>query len=410
MTSPDVVLENHTLVVRDGRILDLLPSAEARLRYAPTMHVDRPEHLLLPGLVNAWTRTMPAAGRFAGLRRPVDGALLCMAEMLRAGTTCFSDVGYFPDESARLAAEQGMRILVGIPIAAASSPWAGSADECLTRALRFRDEFRGHPTIGTVFAPLGACGIDDVAFGRVATLANELDAGIVIALHESRSEIEECVAHHGLRPIERLQSLGLLTPALTAVHMVHVNAADIALAQRSAIAVSLCPGSSLRRGFGAPPVPAWVGSGLRLGAGTGVETSAASLDLWSELKLLALLSRTPQPGGAALRAWDAIAVATRGGAAALGLDAEIGTLETGKWADLCCVDLAGPALLRAFLHEPAPDPIAALVFNAGRDTVNDVWVAGRQLLNGGAFTRLDWPELAARVQARPNPATTGERS
>jgi hypothetical protein len=94
-------------------------------------------------------------------------------------------------------------------------------------------------------------------------------------------------------------------------------------------------------------------------------------------------------------------------------------LETGKWADLCCVELRNPAMLRTSaaptLHDaalrgryaPSSAAATALVFNGGRDLVSDVWVSGRHLLNGGAFTRLDWPDLAARVSAKPTPTTTG---
>jgi 5-methylthioadenosine/S-adenosylhomocysteine deaminase len=91
--------------------------------------------------------------------------------------------------------------------------------------------------------------------------------------------------------------------------------------------------------------------------------------------------------------WDTLHAVTRGGAAVLGLESEVGTLESGKWADLCCVDLSGPGT------QPAADPLARLVFGGGRDIVSDVWVAGRQLLSGGEFTRLDWPEVAARSAA-----------
>jgi 5-methylthioadenosine/S-adenosylhomocysteine deaminase len=411
MTAPQEVFENHSLIVRDGRILDLLPRVDAALRYAPTVHLDRPDHLLLPGLVNAQTRIGPNAARSPRSGQPGDDALLCIAEMLKAGTTCFSDMGYFPEESARTAGAQGMRVLVGIPIAETPSAWAKTADEYLTRALALRDEYRGHPSIGTAFAPHAAAAISDATFGRIATLANELDAGIVMALHQSRAEIDESLARHGLRPLERMQALGLLTPALTAVHMAHVNAADIALAQRSGIAVTFCAGSNMRAGFGPPPVASWVGTGLRLGMGTGIEDWGASLDLWSELKLLAWLSRTADSNGMTVSAWDALALATRGGAAALGLESEIGTLETGKWADLCCVELRNPAMLRACaappLHDARAPSASALVFNGGRDLVSDVWVSGRHLLNGGAFTRLDWPDLASRMSVAPDLTTTG---
>jgi 5-methylthioadenosine/S-adenosylhomocysteine deaminase len=277
--------------------------------------------------------------------------------------------------------------------------------------LNFRDEYRGHPTIATAFAPDAPVAIGDGTFRRIATLADELDSGVLIALHESRDAVEESLIRHGMRPLERMHALGLLTPALTAAYMVHVTAADIALAQRSGIAVTLCPEATIKAGDGAPPVASWAASGLRLSLGSGGTEPAASLDLWPAVRFLTLLSHAPlalhAPTGAhanspalaaALTAWDALAVVTRGGAAALGLDAEIGTLEQGKWADLCCVDLRGPALRRATTLHPK-DPAGRLLWNGGRDAVSDVWVSGRHLLNDGAFTRLDWPELTDRINA-----------
>ena len=243
--------------------------------------------------------------------------------------------------------------------------------------------------LSTAFAPQSVGTISDAMFGRIATLANELDAGILVSLHESAADVADCVARHGLRPIERLHALGLLTPALTAANGVHVDAADLVLAQRSGIALTLCPRSNLRSGAGLPPLDAWARTGLRLSLGTGGAEPGAASDLWSDLKLLGLVG-PPKP-------WDLLAAVTRGGAAALGLDADIGTLETGKWADLCCVDLRSPAMVQAGVSAAH-----RLVFGGGRDIVSDVWVAGRHLLNGGAFTRLDWQALATRVEAWPS--------
>jgi 5-methylthioadenosine/S-adenosylhomocysteine deaminase len=123
-------------------------------------------------------------------------------------------------------------------------------------------------------------------------------------------------------------------------------------------------------------------AGVRLGIGS-ASAAPLSQDIWNDLKIAALLSG----------AWDAMAAATLGGAAALGLESEVGSLQTGKWADLCCVDLSGPAT------QPLSDPLTQLVFAGGRDIVSDVWVAGRQLLCAGELTRLDWPEVAARASA-----------
>jgi 5-methylthioadenosine/S-adenosylhomocysteine deaminase len=414
MTTPGAVLENHTLVVRDGRILDLLPSSDAALRYAATVSVRRPEHLLMPGMVNAAThaamsefRAMdsavePSVRRIAELEQHWvnsdfvhDGVLAAVAEMLRSGITCFGDRYYFPDETARVANEQGMRAVIGLPVAEKPSLWAKSGADYLTRALGVRDEYKGHPLISTVFAPDAADRLSDATFTRVATMADELDAGILMDLHESAREIAHSIAVHGKRPIERLWNLGLLTPAFNAVHMAFATPEDIDLAQRTGISISLCPQSSLREQGSLPPIAAWAASGIRLSLGSGAGTPYQNQDVWTEMKLLALaMSSQPLPNGADHRAWEALATATRGGAAVLGLDADVGTLEPGKWADLCCVDLGGPAT------SPLRDPVKQLVFCAGRDIVSDVWVAGRRLLSDGELTRLDWAAVSERADAR----------
>jgi 5-methylthioadenosine/S-adenosylhomocysteine deaminase len=402
MTARGRVLENHTLVVRDGRILDLLPSVDAAERYAATVAMQRPSHLLMPGMINTHTRAAmslfrgieapiaPLEQRFAGPEFVRDGVLCAIAEMLSSGTTCFADRYYYPDQCARAAGEQGVRAVIGLPVAEAISPWANSSPEYLTEGLRVRDDYAGHPLISIVFAPHAPDQVSNATFARVATLADELDAGIVIDLHASADEIARSVAAHGVRPIERLWQLGLLTPALNAIHMTHATAADIDLAQRTGIAISLSSSSSLESERQLPPVGAFIASGIRLGLGTG---GGVRQDLWGEMQLLALMTSSLPPSGGSGRAWDALAMATRGGAAVLGLDGEVGTLEAGKWADLCCVDLGGPAT------QPLSDPVLQLVFCGGRDSVSDVWVAGRQLVSDGELTRLDWPGVAARANA-----------
>jgi 5-methylthioadenosine/S-adenosylhomocysteine deaminase len=403
MTTRGRVLENHTLVVRDGRILDLLPSADAAQRYAATAVVQRPAHLLMPGMINTHTRAAmslfrgvdspiaPLEQRFVGPEFVRDGVLAAIAEMLSSGITCFGDRYYYPDQCARTAAEQGMRAVIGLPVAETISPWAKSSSEYLTEGLRVRDEYAGHPLISTVFAPHAPDKLSNATFARVATLADELDAGIVIDLHGSADEIAHSLSEHGMRPIERLWQLGLLTPALNAVQMTHATAADIDVAQRSGLGVSLSSVASLNSEHQLPPLASFVASGIRLGVGTG---GACRQDVWGEMHLLALMTRPPQPsGGSDYSTWDALATATRGGAAVLGLDGDVGTLESGKWADLCCVDLGGPAT------QPLSDPVTQLVFCGGRDIVSDVWVAGRQLLSAGELIRLDWPGVAARANA-----------
>jgi 5-methylthioadenosine/S-adenosylhomocysteine deaminase len=378
----EALLAHHTLVVRDGRIVDVLPDAEAARRYVPRVLLERPTHLLMPGLVNA--RTSCLAGAAQSPRFTPEIGLLSIANMIKAGITCFCDVGYFPGDIARLAVSQGLRAAIGLPVAEHPSHWAQNAGEYLSLALRLRDDYKGHPSISVSFAPLRPAEMADATFARLSVLVNELDAGVLLALHESQSDVDESVGRHGERPIERLERLGLLTPALTAAHAQALGPRDLDLAQRAGIGVVLCLASGLLRGAGLPPISAL--PPLRLGLGSDGDITGAGQDLWTEIKLFALHAPAAAPAAV-------LAAATRGGAGVLGLEAEIGTLEVGKWADLCCVDLGGPATL------PVRDPLRQLVLSGGRDLVSDVWVAGRQLLCEGQYTRLDWPDLAARLRA-----------
>jgi 5-methylthioadenosine/S-adenosylhomocysteine deaminase len=175
--------------------------------------------------------------------------------------------------------------------------------------------------------------------------------------------------------------------------MVHLTAAEIALAAAAGIAVISCPEASLASGNGAPPAAAWSAAGLRVGVGSGT-TATAALDPRSAARLLAI----PDAADIATGRFAALSLATRGGAAALGLEADIGTLEKGKWADLCCLDLRGAATLRQAARAPR-DSSMPLHLAMGPAAVRDVWVAGRHLVNDGAYTRLDWPALASRVSA-----------
>jgi 5-methylthioadenosine/S-adenosylhomocysteine deaminase len=377
MSAPGELLEHHSVLIRDGRILDILPSDIARSRYDAPVVLQRPTHLLMPGLINAHADaalslirgTPDAPDSFTH-----DAVLLAIAEMLRAGITCFSDRHGFPRETARAAAEQGIRVVVGMPV---------SETQPLTQGLSFRDEYGGHPLVSTVFAPTNANELGDATLSKLLTLANELDAGIMFDLHASAAEIDQSLAQHGARPLDRLSRLGLLSPALNAAHMVQVSDNDIELAQRTGISITLCLQGDLRSGFGLAPVAALAASGIRLGIGS-AGYDALSHDVWGEMRLAALVSNE----------WSALQMATRGGAAVLGLEGEIGSLATGHWADLCCLDLSAPAM------QPLNDPLAQLVFNGGRDLVSDVWVAGRHLLSAGELTRLDWFEVSTRQAAR----------
>jgi len=404
MTAPGKVLENHTVLVRDGRIADLLPTSVARERYTATVLIERPAHLLMPGMVNAaaplsGSGAMHGTGELQDGGRVQDGALLRIAGLLSSGTTCVCSTGHFPQVTARIAAEQGLRAVIGMPIA--------DPREYLTRALELRDEYLGHPLISTAFAPQAAASLSDEILLRVATLAAELDAAVVTLLHESAGAVKASVHRHGMRPLERFEALGLLTPALTAQGMVAIDEMDLARAERGGIAAAVCPTQAGLGGGGGAAL--WGRSSpLRLGLGSSLEEAGVSVDLWKELRLFAI--QIAGPSTLAERAFRALHAVTSGAAAAFGLDGEIGRLQSGMWADLCCIDLQGPAM-QGGSSRPMVDAtdgiggtdaaaharMTQLVFDGGRDIVSDVWVSGRHLINQRAFTRLDWNALASRI-------------
>jgi 5-methylthioadenosine/S-adenosylhomocysteine deaminase len=380
MTGRDLILQQHSLLVRDGRILDVLPTRRAADEYAAGVILNRASHLLMPGMINSNAQ---------GPQHAHGSVLPAIAQMLKSGITSFADRYFPPLAAAQAAQDQGIRVVVGMPVAEAATPWAGSTAEYFSRALALRDEYRGHPLVSTVFAPLAANHLQEATFSKLVTLADELDAGITLEVNRSDSEVRECEALHGVRPMQRLWNLGLLTPALNAVHMAVAGNEDIDLAQRTGVSITLCPQRDLFDGCGLPPAAAFVTAGIRLGLGS-ANTGRLSYETWGDMKLLALMMHSAQLGGPTWSAWDAVAAATCGGAAILGLDAEIGTLQAGKWADLCCVDLAESA-------GRGLDPLHALVFGGGRDLVTDVWVAGRHLLSQRELTRIDSSALAAGV-------------
>jgi 5-methylthioadenosine/S-adenosylhomocysteine deaminase len=393
---PGRVLEHHCVAVRDGRILGVLPAAQAQTAYRAAEHVALPRHALIPGLVNLHThasmalmrgladdmalmrwlqdRIWPTEARHVSPQFVYDGTLLACAEMLRAGITCFNDMYFFPDEAARAALDMGIRAALGLIVVDFPSAYAADADDYLAKGLAVRDGLREHPLISFCMAPHAPYTVGDKAFSRVITLAEELDLPVHMHVHETLDEIEQSVAQHGVRPLERLHRLGLVSPNLIAVHAIHLTPEEIALLLQNGSSVAHCPSSNLKLANGFAPVARMLAEGVNVGLGTDGSASNNRLDLFQEMRQAALLAKAVSGDASALRASQALAMATLDGARALRLDQIIGSIEHGKFADLTAVEFVAPEML------PCYDPISHLVYAAGRESVSHVWVAGRLLV------------------------------
>jgi 5-methylthioadenosine/S-adenosylhomocysteine deaminase len=333
----------------------------------------------------------PAETKHVSAEFVYDGTLLACAEMLRGGITCFNEMYFFPEAAARAALDAGMRAALGIIAFEFPTAYAADADDYIAKGLATRDRFGEEPLLSFCMAPHAPYTVSDRTFTRIVTIAEELDLPIHTHLHETRSEIEDSLAQHKVRPLERLAALGVLGPRLIAAHAVHVTEQEIETLARHGASVAHCPSSNLKLASGFAPVAAMMARGVNVGIGTDGAASNNRLDLLEETRLAALLAKAVANDAQTLPAHDALAAATLHGARALGLEAAIGSLAPGKLADLCAISFEEPELA------PCYDPVSHLVYAAGRAQVSHVWVAGAIRLEQGKLIGFENRSLKNRV-------------
>jgi 5-methylthioadenosine/S-adenosylhomocysteine deaminase len=412
---PEVVAEEGlALAIDAGRIVAVLPLAEADRRFRPRVRHERPKHALLPGLVNAhthapmalfrgfaddlplevWLRDhiWPAEARWVGPELVADGTRLAIAEMLAGGITCFSDMYFHADIAGAVTTELGVRAVLGMIVLDFPTGYAKDADEYLRKGLEIHDRFKTEPLVTTAFAPHAPYSVGDTTLAHVRRLADELDVPVHIHVHETAGEVAEAVAATGQRPLARLAALGLVTPGLIGVHATALTPDEIALLAMAGANVVHCPRSNLKLASGLCPVAELLHAGVNVALGTDGAASNNRLDLWAEMEMAALLAKQVAGNAAAVPAAEALRMATINGARALGLGGEIGSLVAGKAADVICVDLSGAE------HQPLLDPVSQLVYAASRHDVTDVWIAGEQLVADRALLRLDVADVCAAAE------------
>jgi 5-methylthioadenosine/S-adenosylhomocysteine deaminase len=408
------VLEQHSIAINNGRILEILPTPEAQAKFTAQHTQELPGHALIPGLINAHTHAAmsllrgladdmplmtwlndhiwPAEGRWVSEEFVADGTRLALAEMLRGGITCFNDMYFFPEVTARIAAAAGMRAVVGLIVIDFPSAWAKDADEYLHRGIEVHDRYRNHPLIRTAFAPHAPYSVSDAPLERIRTLADELEIPIHMHVHETSDEIRQGLEHFTSRPLDRLQGLELVSPSLVAVHMTQLEPAEISAFAEAGAHVVHCPESNLKLASGFCPVAQLVEAGINVAIGTDSAASNNDLDMFSEMRTAALLAKGVAQDASVIPAYQALRMATLNGAIALGIADETGSLEPGKSADITAVNLDG------INTQPIYHPISQLVYATGRERVSDVWISGKQVVHNGSLTTLNQREILERAQ------------
>lgn len=428
------VLENYAVAIRGDRIVALVPLEEAKQSYYAEQYLELNDHVLMPGLINAHTHTpmnlfrgladdlqlmdwlqnhiWPAEQAIIDDNSVATGTRLAIAEMLRGGTTCFNDNYFFHDTIAQTAAQEGMRACVGFLVINVPTQWADNEAGYFKRAMTTLENTKKHPLITWSLCPHAPYTVTDAGLKRVKELSDQYKIPIHMHMHETKTEIDQSMNEYGVRPLERVHKLGLLSPRFINIHMTQLTADEIKLVKETGAHVVHCPESNLKLASGFAPIAKLLQAGVNVAVGTDSAASNNDLDLFSEIRTASFTAKAIGADPTHLPAAQALAMATIHGAKAIGLENEIGSLEAGKAADLIAIDLS------SFLTQPVYNPMSHLVYAISRLQVSDVWVAGKQLLKEGKFTQLDIEQVVAQTnqwanKARPfsknNTVTTTEK-
>ncbi len=409
-----ILLEHQAVVISVGKIIDICPIEEATKKYQADETTALSEHILMPGLINLHTHAAmslmrgladevclsdwlqdhiwPAEAQLVSPEFVYDGTVLAAAEMLSSGVTTFNDMYFYPDQTARASSKIGMRANIGLVVIEFPTQYANDADDYIKKGLYARDSARNHSLISFSFAPHAPYTVSDDTFIRVATLANQVNITMHTHLHETEAEIAESEKQFGLRPLSRLANMDLLGPNVTFAHGVHMNDVEMQMLAEYGCSIAHCPTSNLKLASGIAPISRYLQHDINIGLGTDGAASNNRLDIFTEMRLAALLAKGTSRDATTLPAYKALEMATINGARALGLDDKIGSIEVGKSADLTAV-----AFSDINMH-PCFDPISHLVYVAGREQVSHVWVEGvlryhKPLGGAGVFSGVEPREL-----------------
>lgn len=408
-----VILENHSIIIRDGRIAAVLPNADARLQYESDDVVTLPDSLVMPGFVNLhshaamnlvrglgadlplmdWltTKIWPAEGKLMSPDFVREGAYIAGLEMAASGITTTSDHYFFPLDAAHGLRDAGLRCATSAFVIGFPSAWAKNDAEYLRRAEETLEACQNNPFLRATVAPHAPYTVSDDALKACAELSVKYDAPIHMHVHETAVEVADSLRDHGVRPLERLERLGLVTDKLIAVHAVHLNDEDIDRLARAGASACHCPCSNLKLASGFSPVAKLLERGVNLGIGTDGAASNDKLDMLGETRLAAMLAKAVAGNTTAATVFDMLEAATLGGARALHWDDKIGSVEAGKEADLIAVKLSSVQSI------PVQDPAAQLLYAAGRENITHTWVSGR--LIAIRQENVAYPDLNATARA-----------
>ena len=404
------IFTNYAVAIRDSKICALLPADQINPDRA-TEVVHLKGHVLLPGLISAHSHSAmtllrgyaddyplmtwlneyiwPIEKNYVDADFVSDGVNLALAEMLRSGITCFSDMYFYPEVTAACAERTGIRCQIAAPILSVHPN--RTVDGCLTMAMELWEKYHDRGLITVALGPHSPWAVGTETLTKVGTLAEKTAMPLHTHLHETADEVITAEHNDGRRPLTALHELELLNDKTQCVHMTALNAADIELLVASGAHVIHCPRSNMKLAAGRCPVIRLLDAGVNVALGTDGAASNNNLDLWGEMRAASLLARLGDGDASVLPAAQVMAMATINAATALGLDTDIGSIEVGKLADLIAIDIMQPET------QPLYEPISQLIYATHAFQVTHSWVAGRCLMRARQLTSIDLDAVMARA-------------
>ncbi|MEO6237706.1 MAG: amidohydrolase [Vicinamibacterales bacterium] len=406
----------HGSVAIDGRDIVAVDTAEgiaARFRGRET--VDAAGAVIMPGLINTHTHApmvlfrgladdlalmdwlqkyiFPAEAKTLSPEFVRAGTRLAALEMIESGTTTYADMYYFEEEIARVTKAAGLRGVLGetiiqFPVADAKTP-----AEALARAERFAKEFAADELITPAVAPHSMYTNDAATLKACRALADRLHIPVLIHLSETKDEMKTSDDKYHATPAAFLESLGFWGPRTLAAHAVHVTAADTQILATRHVGVAHNPESNMKLASGIAPVEAMRAAGVAVGLGTDGAASNNDLDMFEAMRQAAFLHKLVAGDPRAIPAAVALEMATIGGARAMGMDHEIGSLEAGKRADLIVVSM------RSARQTPMYDAVSHLVYVTRGDDVRTTIVNGKLLMRERRVLTLDRRQVLADAES-----------
>jgi len=409
------VIPVGAVAIDGAKIVAVGPAEDIARRYAARSRIEARDQIILPGLVNAHTHApmvlfrgladdlalmdwlnhyiFPAEAKSVSPDFVRVGTRLAALEMIGSGTTTFADMYYFEDDIAAATHESGLRAVLGQSVIRFPVPDAKTPEEALARAEKFITTWREDPLITPAVAPHAPYTVDSSTLAAVRALANKYGVPALIHLAETQDEVQIIQKEAHKSPTQYLDSLGFFAGRTLAAHAVWLDDADIATLVSRKVGLAHNPGSNMKLASGVAAVPKWIASGALAGLGTDGAASSNDLDMFEAMRLAALLHKVETRDPRVVSASQVVEMATRGGAAALGLADRIGSLEPGKDADLITIAVDGAR------QTPIFDPISHLVYAAHGDDVRNSVVAGKVLMRDRQVLTLEAGEVLRDARA-----------